>query len=540
MKTIENTLPGDGQNDRLAQNCAIRASLQAEMARSLRALLGDPLLFAEYGTGIRLRAYQQQVATAILDSVFQHKGLTFVIMFPRQSGKNELQAQIEAYLLILLSQSSAEIVKVSPTWKPQSLNAMRRLERVLSKNLVTRNLWSKESGYVFKIGTARIFFLSGAPEANIVGATASTLLEVDEAQDVQPAKFDKDIAPMAASTNATRVFWGTAWTSNTLLARELRAAQSAECQDGLRRVFRIDADTVAAEVPAYGKFVAGQIDRLGRSSAMVRTQFFSEELDAGGALFTPARLALMQGSHGVALAPTAGAIYVFLLDVAGVDEAAQNLDAQAAGLSNPRRDSTALTIAEVDLCTCEDPIISAPTYRVVSRHMWTGVSQSEQYARLVSLAATWAPRRLVVDATGVGAGLAGFLEKALPGRVTPFVFSQASKSRLGWDFLALVDAGRWKEPLCTAESSSEGDRLHALFLSQLALVSFDVLPGPGRMLRWSVPDGTRDPATGEIVHDDLVLSAALVAAIDALPWAAPGPALVISRPDPIQEYDHGF
>ncbi len=96
------------------------------------------------------------------------------------------------------SDAAAEIVKISPTWKPQTLNAMRRLERVLQKNLITRSMWAKESGYIYRLNTARIFFFSGGPQANIVGATASTLLEVDEAQDVEIAKFDKDIAPMAA------------------------------------------------------------------------------------------------------------------------------------------------------------------------------------------------------------------------------------------------------------------------------------------------------------------------------------------------------
>jgi hypothetical protein len=51
-----------------------------------------------------------------------------------------------------------------------------------------------------------IHFLSAAPSSNIVGATVSLLLECDEAQDVEIAKWDKEIAPMAASTNATRVF----------------------------------------------------------------------------------------------------------------------------------------------------------------------------------------------------------------------------------------------------------------------------------------------------------------------------------------------
>ena len=122
---------------------------------------------------------------------------------------------------------------------------MRRLERVLKRNPLTFKEWRKEAGYIYRIGTARIFFLSGAPDSNIVGATASLLLEVDEAQDLEAEKYDKDIAPMAASTNATRVFWGTAWTSQTLLARELRSAREAEREDGQRRVFVVDAERVS-------------------------------------------------------------------------------------------------------------------------------------------------------------------------------------------------------------------------------------------------------------------------------------------------------
>ena len=170
-------------------------------------LLHDPCAFAQTTSGITLRQYQVKVAEAIYQSVLNAYGDSIVVMFPRQSGKNELQAQVEAFLITILSQYNAEMIKVSPTFKPQTLNAMRRLERTLEKNLIIKDLWKKESGYIYRFGTARMFFLSGGPEANIVGATASHLLEVDEAQDIQIAKFDKDIAPMAASRNATREYW---------------------------------------------------------------------------------------------------------------------------------------------------------------------------------------------------------------------------------------------------------------------------------------------------------------------------------------------
>ncbi len=76
--------------------------------------------FTEKSNGIKLRRYQQAAAEAIVDSVQNMRGLTFVVMFPRQSGKNELQAQIESFILTVRSRIGAEIIKVSPTWKPQS------------------------------------------------------------------------------------------------------------------------------------------------------------------------------------------------------------------------------------------------------------------------------------------------------------------------------------------------------------------------------------------------------------------------------------
>jgi hypothetical protein len=208
------------------------------MKRALYEVLKSFDRFCDLGGGLKLRRYQLEAAQAIVKSVRLGLGQTIVVQFPRQSGKNELQAHLEAYFLRLFCDLSGEIVKVSPTMRPQSLNAMRRLERVLEKNVATTCGWQKESGYIYRIKSARVYFLSGEPSSNVVGATASSLLVCDEAQDVMVSKWDKDFNPMAASTNATRVFWGTAWTSRTLLARELRAAREMEKKDGKRRVFR--------------------------------------------------------------------------------------------------------------------------------------------------------------------------------------------------------------------------------------------------------------------------------------------------------------
>jgi hypothetical protein len=508
--------------------------LQPHTLHTLKALLRDPIQFTEMTGGIRLRDYQRGPMEAILRSVLGHKGLSFVVMFPRQSGKNELQAQLECYLLALLSRTPAEMVKISPTWKPQSLNAMRRLERVLDQNRITQRMWRKESGYIYRVGSARMLFFSGAPEANIVGATAGTLLEVDEAQDVSIAKFDKDIAPMAASTNATRVFWGTAWTSRTLLARELRAARKAEAEDGIRRSFVLTAREVAAEVEAYGRFVAEQTARLGRDHPLVKTQFYSEEIDAEGGMFPPARRDVMRGRHACQSALQPGHIYAMLLDVAGEDESAST---GSASLVNRRRDSTALTIVEVDLTTLRDDLLRAPTYRCVYRRLWTGVKHTALYGQLHGLIETWQPRVVVMDATGIGAGLASFLEKRFPSKILPFLFNHVSKSKLGWDFLSVCDSGRWQEP--DVDGTDEQSTLQAMFWRQVEACQYSVSDSPGRLMSWSVPDGTSDPLTGEPLHDDLLISAALSAVLDGIAWYDPSPALVVRAADPIFDIDRG-
>ena len=500
-------------------------------AQLFEELLHFPV-YCEAAGGLSLRSYQQAAGEAILDSVFGRLGMTLVIILPRQSGKNELQAQLESYLLVCLHKEESEIIKVSPTFRPQTVNAMQRLERVLERNAMVRQIgWTKENGNAYRVGKARVIFLSGAAGSNIVGATASTLLEVDEAQEVDLVKYDKDVNPMAASTNATRVFWGTAWTSQTLLAREYRAALALEKADGIRRTWRLTADDVGREVKAYRSFVAEQVAKHGRNHPLVKTQFFSEDIDAEGGMFPPARRAMMQGDHSVLLGPTAGRLYAVLLDVAGEDEDSQSID-EAAASSSTKRDATALTVVEIDLSTLADPIIAAPRYLVVQRRLWIGVKQSKLYADIRGIVDHWKARYLVVDGTGVGAGLASFLEVAYPGKVLPFIFTGASKSKLGWDFLGVVESGRYKEPV-------NPDALNLRFWRELEACQMEVIPGNERRLKWGVPDGFKDQA-GDYIHDDLIISASLCTVLDSQEWAIAGPALVVNRLDPLKELSIGY
>ncbi|MFU8772143.1 MAG: hypothetical protein ACNA8H_06960 [Anaerolineales bacterium] len=320
-----------------------------------------------------------------------------------------------------------------------------------------------------------------------------------------------------------------------MLAREAKAAREAERLDGEQRVFILNAEQVAAEVPQYGKYVAEQVARLGRNHPLVKTQYYCEEIDSQGGMFSAQRQALMQGRHSKMFSPLEDELYAILVDIAGEDEGAGGEPGIDFELANPARDSTALTVVRVDLSTLGDELIQAPTYQVVNRYLWTGIKHTHLYGQIKALAQLWNVRWLVVDATGVGAGMASFLGKALPGQVIPFVFTSKSKSDLGWSFLAVVETGRYRE----YQPEPEQPDLQGQFWKQVAHCQSSVDAVPGRTIRWGVPDGSRDPASGELIHDDLLISAALCAILDKQEWGLTESGL-INGVDPLAGMDPVF
>lgn len=486
-----------------------------ELATRIRQLLNDPIKFSSDGSGIRLRSYQIEAARAIIESVKHNLGLSFVVMFPRQSGKNELQAQIETFIMAVLARSGAEIVKVSPTWKPQAINAMRRLETNLKRNKITALIgWKREQGYIYACGDARVTFLSGQERTNIVGATASTLLEVDEAQDINITKFDKDIAPMAASTNATRVFYGTAWTTRTLLAREIEACRRLEAATGKQLVFIVNCERVSLEVEEYKNYVADQIEKLGRNHPLIKTQYYCETIDEDASLFNAERLAMMNGSHELLEIPQPGRTYAITIDIAGEDESIID----NSQLESRKQNNTALTIFEINYQIEKDEIRNI--YHVVNRHVWNGVKHSRLFSKIKALIDHWSAGFVIVDATGMGAGITSFLQARYGERIIPFIFTGASKSKLAWDFIAAIEGGRWKDhkkgdPTYSRLVGKYGYAGQEIFYEELSYCRSEIQTGPGHLIRWGVPDGTRN-TEGNLVNDDTIISASMIVVLDEL------------------------
>ena len=484
--------------------------LRLEIARTLT----DAALFSRRALRRPLRPYQVAPAQAIVDAVLQRRGLTIAVMMSRQAGKNETAAQVEALLLNLFRQRGGCIVKAAPTFKPQALNSLMRLQEVLEGSVLPPP--QVEAGGTVRLGRAMARFFSADPAANVVGATASILLEADEAQDVDEAKWDKDFRPMAASTNASTVLWGTAWTADTLLARTIRQLRWAEGQDQVRRVFLVPWQVVAAVVPGYGEYVRGEIQRLGRDHPLIKTQYLLEEISAGGGMFPPEVRALMQGRHPRLRAPEeARCPCAILVDVAG--EAEDRLEGDALRQREPRRDSTAVTVVRME------PHPTGTRYLVQDRRWWTGVPHHQLYATIARLAEVWSAAQVLVDATGVGAGLASFLKHALGDRLVPIQFTSGVKSDLGWGFLGLCQCGRY------LEYAADGAEDTAQFWREVAAADYVVGTGPGQPMRW----GVADPA----IHDDLLLSAALCALLEGRSAGQHEGSRLVEAADPL-EADH--
>lgn len=520
------------------------------VVQGLRLALSSPSLFsATFLPEYQLRSYQADVADGMgtaLTSDFPRQARDrlsrntgrgarhsapneYAAVFSRQAGKDELLAQLCAWLLVRNSRIGGQTIIALPSLDPQGLIARDRLlARLAMPRLQTIGVVPRlRDGRIVQVGRASVQYVSASPMANARGLTASLLLVANEAQDIDPDRWDAVFAPMAASTDAPTLFMGTVWTSDTLLSRQLAYFRDLEDRDGLRRRFLVPWRDVANELPVYGAYVERQIAQLGQDHPFIQSEYELIELDGNGGLFPPSRQGQMQGEHAPLRRASPDETYALLLDVAGEEE--EPTDPGRPYHTDAKRDSTALTVVRVALGD------GRPRYEVVRRYLWTGVRHTELHGQLVDLARTvWKATYLVVDATGIGAGLASFLREALGDRVVvPFVFSQSSKSKLGWDFLGIVDSGRFKEydaltpnpapNTGSGEIDDQARELSEIFWRQVIACRYEVRPGPNRLLSWEVPDAR--------THDDLLISSALVAVLDEQDWR-PRTARGVSGPNP--------
>jgi hypothetical protein len=496
---------------------------------------------------MRLRGYQVEAVEAVVEACLQRRGLEFLWIFPRQSGKDEAIAHMVVYLMFLLQRRGGNIIHVYPTF-PQISTGLNRLEARLD-NPLTTGRWLKAANPARRsLGKVSCTFFSAHPQAKAEGATAHPLLIINETQDTSQVIIDRRFNPMRAANNATCLYVGTVRTNSDFLWQVKSRLERLQAGDGRQRLFMVSPEIVGRENPAYLTFVQNQVQLLGRQHPLIKSEYFNEPFEAAAGLFPARRRALMLGQHRQQRQPEAGRRYLGLIDVGGQDESYTNEFGQ---LENPQRDYTVCTIAEIQAATGADEL--GPTYLIQdvfvdhgSRHFQSQPGQPSLLERLVAYLRRWSVAAIIVDATGVGQGLSDALAQRFPpGKVFGFNFAQNhNKARLGNDFLALVETGRFRyfqNLMMNDEYGMMNEKRDSSFITPHS--DFILEGGPpgsdawwfftqcqhcGYELREGLPLekglkwGVSPAATVELhgrptlVHDDRLLSAALVAEADRL------------------------
>jgi hypothetical protein len=448
---------------------------------------------------MKLRPYQLEVARAAMDSIQNGMGLTFSVEIARQGGKNELSAHLEVLLLTLYMARGGNLIKCSPTFKPQTIISIERLKQRLD-DFGFDGIYHLQMGYIVQLGSAEAIFLSAEGSSSVVGHSADILLEIDESQDVGKEKYSREFRPMGSATNVTTILYGTTWDDSTLLEEVKQANLELERKDGIKRHFRYDWQEVGRYNPDYIKFVQAERQRLGEEHPLFRTQYALLPVTHGGGFLSRQQIALVLGEHQRQSQCEGKRTYIAGVDLAGEHEP-EMIGGDAHGNDRGRgRDSTVITIAEMDArlpsLGGQAAHLSQPVLKVVEQYQWTGTPHSQLYTQMTDiLKNVWNCHRMVVDATGIGQPVASFLRRELGSRVIPFVITSKSKSDMGFELLSLVNSGRLK--LYKQDGSREYQE--TLFELERARAQYR----PNQTMNFYV-----DPHEG---HDDFLVSLALVA-----------------------------
>lgn len=472
----------------------------------------DIFAFSRDIIGLPLRPYQTKWAQYLIDVIAGRRSETITVEMPRQSGKNEVSSVCEVWALARYGKAGGTIVKCAPTWKPQIINSMLRFDQrsgMAMERLPFLRIAGSQ-GYIKKCGRAELHFLSAGPNANVVGATASLLMEVDECQDVKAEVYQKSFSPMRASTGAPLVAYGTTWDETSLLEQFKASVQEGRAKG---KIFRILPDEVAAANPAYGAFVDAEVARLGRDHPLIKTQYFLELLPNAGRMLKRQQLLLMHGEHARRERRTNERQIVAGLDFAGADEATGDLSSL---MTQSSRDSVALTVGAVDWVRIVEKMPPVPHVSILARYEWVNVNPVSLHNTLYEILwQRWKVDRCHCDATGIGSTSTAFLAGAINGknyndeRIVAKAFDSAwsTQSELAFNYLAavngthLIDYAANYDIMQTAYSDiapAEDPDKHAWWQRAHARLEAK----PSKRVRAYVPE-----AEG---HDDLLISEMLM------------------------------
>jgi hypothetical protein len=345
------------------------------------------------------------------------------------------------------------------------------------------------------------------PSANVASQTAFTLLEGDEAQDIDANKWNKDAAPMVNFKNATTVLWGVAWTKASFIYQGLQQAYSmeerltAELGYKPKPVFKVNAQAVIASGnEAYAKAYANQVARLGKDHIAIKTQYDLEFVDAIGKFFSAEQIArIYANTYRMRVSPEPGKVYVWSLDCAGQEEEVTTADETAIMAGQHKRDALALTIGE---------LLRDGTIVPVCFYQWVGQRHTKMRDILLKIIKNhWGCVGGVGDATGVGEALVYYLKEQLDpnneGLVEAYKFKGAgdeNKSKLGYLAYEYVHSDLYKVP---REPAGDAEQSELWQEARWQLENLIREAKKQQYINWYVPQNAPPRKPGHEAHDDL-------------------------------------
>jgi len=207
------------------------------LASRSRTILRSFSTFVSEGCGINLYYYQLDPARAILESVRLNQGLTFVLDFPRNSGKDELLVQLKVYLLRMMNDKDRTMIEVNTSYQNQ-IDAIDRLGDSLHRNILTRGRWVQVSS-IISLDKCNTIFLRNDDITDGRSIKADLLLIFNDAHEILPAQYDKKNKQLSARRKITRVLCGYDWGEGSLMTRERELAILEEQKDGIQRFFQV-------------------------------------------------------------------------------------------------------------------------------------------------------------------------------------------------------------------------------------------------------------------------------------------------------------
>lgn len=375
--------------------------------RFLSDLLDKLLIVVDEISGITLYGYQRPFARRFLESLITNDGATLSALFSRQSGKSETVANTVVAAMIMLPvlakiypdllgkfARGVWVGAFAPTDAQTDIIYGRIISRLTSDHateflqdpeIADRlvKIPGKVPSYKLKNSGSLVARQTAHPRAKIEGRTYHIII-VDECQDADEVVVNKSIAPMGASTNATKVYIGTPTYTKGVFYKQIQTNKREATKRGTKDChFEADWKEVAKWNKNYEKYVLGEMAKMGEESDEFRLSYrLHWLLDKG--MFTTSEILDNLGDKSMEtvlfwnLSPV----------VVGIDPAR-------------KQDSTIVTVVWVDWDQ-PDPDTGLFNHRILAWLDLENMKWEEQYHRIVEFLANYSIFKVGVDEGGLG------------------------------------------------------------------------------------------------------------------------------------------